>query len=86
VHDPGLLLGAGVLLGSLLSYGMATALLAQLVARLLRNGYAGVRLWKNVLVMTVVALTTAAMHLTQIALWAVILLGCGEVASLAARQ
>jgi hypothetical protein len=65
---PPLLAGAGVLLVSLLSYGVATGLLVQLVVRLIRGGYAGPAFWKNVVVMTVVTLLTAAMHLTQVAL------------------
>jgi hypothetical protein len=76
-----LLVGAGVLLVSLLSYGVATALLVQLVVRLIRSGYHGLVLWKNVVVMTVITLITAAMHLTQIALWAVIFLVCGEIST-----
>jgi hypothetical protein len=78
---PPLLAGTGVLLVSTLSYGVQTGLLVQLVVRLIHRGYAGPGLCKNVLVMTVVTLLTAAMHLTQIALWAVLLLACGEIAT-----
>ena len=73
-----LLVGAGVLLVSLPAYGVATALLVRVVVRLIRSGYAGSGFWKNVVVMTVITLITAAMHLTQIALWAVVFLMCGE--------
>jgi hypothetical protein len=76
-----LLVGMVALLGSLLSYGMATALIAQLVVRLIRRGYTGLGFWKNVAVMTIVTLITAATHLTQIALWAVALLLCGEMST-----
>jgi len=76
-----LLVGTGVLLVSMLSYGVATALLVRVVVRLIRGGYAGPSFWKNVVVMTVVTLITAAMHLTQIALWAVVFLLCGETSS-----
>jgi hypothetical protein len=78
---PPLLVGTGVLLVSLLLYGVATALLVQVVVRLIHSGYAGLGLWKNVVVMMVVSLITAAMHLAQIALWAVIFLVCGEIAT-----
>jgi hypothetical protein len=78
---PPLLVGAGVLLVSLLCYGVATAHIVHVVVRLIRGGYAGLGFWKNVVVMTIVTLITAAMHLTQIALWAVILLVCGEISS-----
>src|SRR5271166_3224181 len=74
-----LMAGAALLLGSLLSYGMATALILRVVVRLIRSGYAGLGFGKNVAVMMIVTLITAAAHLTQIALWAVALLLCGQV-------
>jgi hypothetical protein len=76
-----LLVGASTLLVSLLTYSMATAILVHVVVRLLHSGYAGMRSWKNVVVMTILTLITAAMHLTQIALWALILLICGEIST-----
>jgi hypothetical protein len=36
-----LLVGIGAFLGSLLTYGMAMALIAHLVVRLIRSGYTG---------------------------------------------
>jgi hypothetical protein len=75
---PPLLVGTGVLLVSMLIHGVATALLVQGVVRMIRVGYPGLGFWKNVVVMMVVTLITAAMHLTEIALWAGILLACGE--------
>ncbi|HTU17542.1 MAG TPA: ion channel [Gemmataceae bacterium] len=74
-----LLIGIGAFLGSLLSYGMATALIVHIVVRLIRSGYTGLGFWKNVAVMTIVSLVTAAAHLIQIALWAVALLLSGEI-------
>jgi hypothetical protein len=76
-----LLVGTGVLLGSLLCYGLATALLVRLVVRMIRTGYTGPVLWKNVAIMVVVSVATAAEHLSQIALWAVVLLVVGEMAT-----
>jgi hypothetical protein len=73
-----LLVGTGVLLASVLSYGMATALLAQVVVRLIHRGYAGPGFWKNVVIMAVVTLSTAAFHLAQIGVWAAVLLACEE--------
>jgi ion channel len=73
-----LLVGTVALLVSLLFYGVATALVVQAVVALIRDGYAGLGFWKHVLVMTIVTLITTAMHLAQIALWAVIFLVCGE--------
>jgi hypothetical protein len=74
-----LLAGTGVLLVSLLCYGVATALIVQVVVWLIRSGYAGLGFWKHVVVMMIVTLITTAMHLIQIALWALIFLTCGEV-------
>jgi len=76
-----LLVGTGVLIGSLLSYGMATAVIVQLVVRLIRTGFTGLVFWKNVAVMMIVALVTAAAHVIQIALWAVVFLLSGEMAT-----
>ena len=76
-----LLIGIGAFLGSLLFYGMATALIVHLVVRLIRTGYTGLGFWKNVAVMMIVSLVTAAAHLIQIALWAVALLLTGEIST-----
>ena len=76
-----LLVGTAVLLGSLLSYGMATALIVHLVVRLIRTGYTGLGFWKNVAVMMIVSLVTATAHLVQIALWAVAFLMVGEIST-----
>jgi hypothetical protein len=76
-----LLVGTAVLLVSLLGYSVATGLIVPVVVRLIRSGYAGLGLWKHVLVMMVVTLITVAMHLTQIALWALILLTCGGIST-----
>jgi hypothetical protein len=75
------LVGAGVFLGSLLSYGMATAVIVHLLARLIRAGFTGLGFWKNVAVMMILALVTAAAHLIPIAMWAVIFVMCGEIAT-----
>jgi hypothetical protein len=76
-----LLLGIGTLLVSLLSYCMATALLVDLVVRLIRKGYAGPRFWKNIAIMTIVSLVTAMEHLLLVALWALVLLLCGATST-----
>jgi len=76
-----LLLGTGMLVSSLFIYGMATALIVHLVVWLIRTGYTRSRFWKDVAVMTFVTLVTAAAHLIQIALWAVVFLLIGEMSS-----
>jgi hypothetical protein len=69
-----ILLGIGILLVSLLCYGIATRHIVELAAWLIRTGYAGQTYWKNVALMMIVSLVTTAVHLLQIALWAVALL------------
>src|SRR5262249_50763093 len=69
-----LLLGIGVLVVCLLCYGIATRHIVELAAWLIRTGYAGQGYWKNVVLMMIIALLTTAVHLLQIALWAVALL------------
>jgi hypothetical protein len=76
---PALLLGTAMLLGSLLCFCLATGLNVLLVARLVRARSA--RFWKDVAVMTTVSLLTAAPHLVQTALWAVVYLAVGEVST-----
>jgi hypothetical protein len=73
-----LMVSAGVLVVSLVWYALATALLVRVVVRMIRAGYAGGVFWKNVAVMTVLTLITAAMHVIEIALWGLVLLFCGE--------
>jgi hypothetical protein len=76
-----LLVGMGVLLGSLLAYGMATDLIVRLVVRLIRRGETDLGFWKSVAVMMIVTLITATAHLAPIALWALALLLCGEIST-----
>jgi hypothetical protein len=77
-----LLVGIGALLGSLLSYGMATVLVLRLMARLIRSGNIGLGFWRTVAVMMIVTLIIAVAHLVQIAVWSVIFLICGEMSTL----
>jgi hypothetical protein len=75
-------IGMVMLVGSLLSYGIATAFMVQLGARLVRGGYTGVSFWMNASVMTVALLITAVAHLVQIALWAIVFLLVGEMSTI----
>ena len=76
-----LLVGLGTMLVSLVTYGMGTALIVHLVVGLIRRGYAEQRFWKNVAVMTIVALATALVQLIQMALWALALLLCAAISN-----
>jgi hypothetical protein len=73
--------GAGMLLVSVLCYGLATALMVRLLVRWTRAGHTASGFFRDVAVMMLVTLITAAAHLVEIALWAVALLLCGEVAT-----
>jgi hypothetical protein len=73
-------IGGSLLLGSVLSYGMAVVPLVRLVVRLTPPSSAPWGFWKGVAVMMFVTLVTAVVHLIQIALWAVAVLLCGEMA------
>src|SRR5262245_61628002 len=76
-----LLVAAGVLLGSVFLYGLATAVILQLVVRPIRSAYGGLNVWKNVCFMFLVSLVTAAAHLIQIALWAAAFVMVGALPS-----
>ena len=71
--------GAALLVGSLLSYAAAMALILRAAAALIRRGYRGWGFWRNVAVMMIVTLILAAAHLAQIALWALALLLRGQI-------
>jgi hypothetical protein len=71
--------GAALLLGSLLAYAAAMALILHVAAAVVRRGYRGQSFWRNVAVMMIVTFIMAAAHLTQVALWALALLLCGLV-------
>jgi hypothetical protein len=67
-----LLLGAGLLVVSLVSFAVAIALVVSLMSRVIRTGYSGEGFWKNVAIMIVVTLVMAAAHLVEIVLWAIV--------------
>ena len=73
-----LLVGIGVFLVSMVCFAMTTTLIVNLGLRLIRTALG---FWKSVAIMMIVSLVTAGTHLIQIALWAVVYLICGEVAS-----
>jgi hypothetical protein len=73
-----LLVGLGVLVVSLITYGVATAFIVQIVARFFRSPAVKSTISRNVVVMTLIALITAALHLIQIAIWAGVLVVVDE--------
>jgi hypothetical protein len=76
-----LLISLVLLLGSVLSYSLATALLVRLVVRLKPIASAGLGFSRNVGVMMLVTFLTAGVHLIQIGLWALAFVLCGEMTS-----
>jgi hypothetical protein len=73
-----LLVSMGVLVGTILLYGIAMALIVQWVVRLVQHGYTGRVFWKNLIVMTTVLMVTVAAHLIQITVWGGVLFMVGE--------
>ena len=76
-----LLISAGVLSCSLLCYAMTVAIIVGLIERVLPGGHGDPGFRKSVAVMLVVTLITAVAHLIQIALWALVYLLCGGMAT-----
>jgi hypothetical protein len=74
-----LLVATVVLVGSLVLYSVATTTILHLAVHLIRTGYSGLSVWKNVAFMVLVSLVTAVAHLIQIALWAAALLLVGAL-------
>ena len=73
-----------LLFSSLLVYGTAMHLIVRVMVRLIRSGSSDLGFWKSTAVMAIVTAITAVAHLTQIALWAVAFLLCGQVSTLEA--
>jgi hypothetical protein len=71
-----------LLFGSLLVYGTAIHLIVRVMVGLIRSGPGELGFWKDTAVMAIVTAIAAAAHLTQIALWAVAFLLCGQVSTL----
>jgi hypothetical protein len=76
-----LAISGAVLICSVWCYAFATSLIIHRIARPLSGDHADLGFWKSVTVMTIVALITAVTHLMEIALWALVLLLCGEMAT-----
>jgi hypothetical protein len=64
-----------------LCYALATVLIVGMVVRVLPVYHGELGYWRSVGVMMIVTLITAVTHLIEIALWAIVLLLCGEVAT-----
>jgi Ion channel len=76
-----LTVATALLFSSLLTYGLAMHFIVRVVVALFRNGATGLGFWKSTAVMGVVTLIMAAAHVSQIALWAVALRLCGQMAT-----
>ena len=77
-----LMVAAILLFSSLLAYATAMHLIVRVMVRVIRSRSSDLGFWKSTAVMAVVMAITAAAHLTQIALWAVAFLLCGQVSTL----
>jgi hypothetical protein len=76
-----LIISTSLLLCSLLCFALTTALIVRVVIRVLPGDRGDLGYWKSVAVMMVVTMITAVTHLIEIALWAVVLLLCGKMAT-----
>jgi hypothetical protein len=77
-----LMLATVLLFFGLLAYSAAMQLVVRVMVKVIRRGPSDLGFWKGTALMAMVTLITAVAHLTQIALWAVAFLLCGEVSSL----
>ena len=76
-----LMLATALLLSGLLAYGAAMQLIVRVMVKVIRRGPSDLGFWKGTAVMAMVTMITAVAHLTQIALWAVAFLLCGQVST-----
>ena len=76
-----LMVATALLVGSLLSYGTAMNLIVRVVVRLIRSVHSELGFWKSIAAMAIVTLIMTVAHLTQIALWAVAFLLCGQIST-----
>ena len=77
-----LMLATALLLSGLLAYGAAMQLIVRVMVKIISRGPSDLGFWRGTAVMAIVTLITAVAHLTQIALWAVAFLLCGQVSTL----
>ena len=77
-----LMLATALLLSGLLAYGAAMQLIVRVMVKIICRGPSDLGFWKGTAVMAIVTLITAVAHLTQIALWAVAFVLCGQVSTL----
>jgi hypothetical protein len=73
-----LIVGLAVCAVSVALQAVAVVAVVRLSASLLAERYVGVRFWADVVFMTALVLIVLASALAQVALWAVVFIGCGE--------
>jgi hypothetical protein len=76
-----LVIATGVLLCSLLFFGLATSLIVRVAVRFLPEEAPVPGHWKIAAVMMIVTFITAAAHVAEIALWTIAFLLCGAMTS-----
>jgi hypothetical protein len=79
-----LLLATALLLAGLLVYGAAMQLIVSVIVKVFRRDRSGLGIWQGIALMSVLTLITAVAHLTQVGLWAVAFLLCGQVSTVEA--
>ena len=79
-----LTVSAGMILGTVVIHAIALLAIVHFVRRQRRLGHAGVRFWKDVMIVAGATLVAFAAHLVEITIWALVFLRCGEFRDLAA--
>jgi hypothetical protein len=79
-----LMLATVLLFFGLLAYGGAMQLIVRVMVKLIRSDSGDLGFWKGTALMALVTGIIAIAHLTQIALWAVAFLLCGQASTLEA--
>ena len=73
-----LTVGLPAVLGTIAIHGLAVLAVVHLVRREHRLGRAGIRFWRDLLIVSGVALLALLAHLIEIAIWALVFDFCGE--------
>jgi len=74
----------GVIFSTVIIHAIALRAIVHFVRRERRLGHAGVRFWKDVIIVAGVTLVAFAAHLVETMIWALVFVRCGEFPDFAA--
>ena len=72
------------ILGTIVIHALAVIVIVHFIRRQHRLGRAGVRFWQDVAIVCTATLLAGAAHLSEISIWALLFVFCGEFARFAA--